>query len=233
MSSRNSVASKRRCRLAVVAALAIGAIPFIGQPPASAACPTLQINLPAKVSIDREFKQVNVPLVSSCGAQYAASDLYGPGGFENIFIYDPAYNGKLDYWDVYDYMIKPGQYYLRDGHAYDASYNDLPVASDTTTVKYASGLSIATDRSGSKVKVTISARRYDGSANKMMPRSGVTVGIRERVPGTTAWKIRSYLKTPASGTASVTLSSPSTRDFQAWFGATGSFWDATSLVSRR
>lgn len=201
--------------------------------PALATCPTISVDLPDRISVGRPYQQVNVPLVEACGASYVATSIYGPDGFEDIMIYDPASDGKLDYWDVYDSSIKPGSYYLRDGHAYDSEYNDMQVGDDATTVKFASAVSIVASRTGSNVKLTVTGRRYDAASERMVARPNATIGLRERVPGTATWKVTTYLKTSSSGVATVTLNRPYQRDWQAWFGATGSFWDATSGVVRK
>lgn len=223
---------RRSLRISIAATVCAASL--LTMPPADAACPTASIDLPAKVSVDRGYQQISVPLVEACGAAYVSSDLYGPDGQEAVLIYDPAYDGAVDYWDVYDFSVRPGTYYLRDGQAWDADYNDVPVGDDTTVVKFGSSLGTATARYGSKVKVTVTARRYDAGSRRMIPRAGVTVGIREHVPGTNSgYTVRAYVKTTASGVASATLSSPYMRDWQAWFGASGSFWGATSIATRR
>lgn len=202
--------------------------------PAAGACPQTRIDLPPRLSVDRPYTRVDVPLVRSCAAEYVASDLYGPRGLEDVFIYDPARNGAVDHIDLYDWRLRPGTYSLRDGVAYGSSSSRRgTVAPDVTVLRYGASLGIGTSRAGSTVTVRVSARRYSPDLDRMVPYSGRVVGLRQRSGPSAAWTTRAFLRTNARGDAAVSFSASSPRQYQAWFGTTPSFWAARTAVSVR
>ena len=217
----------RSTLMAAAAAAATLAAGLVAAPAAQAAC-VVKADLPATVSIDRPYKEITVPLRDSCGKDYAAFDLYGPSGWQDIFIYDGRYVSR-DHWQVYDWDVTPGTYRTRDGDAWDASYDDLPVASDTTVAKYGARQTIKTSRHGSYVTVTGKTTRYSPSAETFIPRT-TKVSLQRNVAG--SWRYVNSL-TPRAGTVSAHVHAPNTSKWRLVSRPTPTVWGSTSAVATR
>jgi hypothetical protein len=214
---------------ATACAVALAGGTMAGAAPAAAYCGA-RVDLPSTVSIDRPYKEIEVVLRSGCyELEYAAAHLYGPTGADDIFIWDPAYGGAVEYWDVYDWT-KPGDYKTRDswGHTYD--YDDAWITEDTVRVKYGSRTSIRTTRSKKYVTVSASASRYKPADRKFRPYNTVA---RIEIKKKNKWVQKKAVSLGRDGKASVRIYAPSKQTWRVRIAETGSVWGRTSATSRR
>lgn len=218
----------RSTLVAVAVAAATVTAGLATAPAAQAAC-VVKANLPDRVSIDRPYKEISVPLHDSCGKRYASFDLYGPRGWNDILIYDGRYAVR-DYWDVYDWDVTPGTYKTRDGDAWDTDDDDLPVAHDTTTARYGSRQSISTSRRGTYVTVKGLTTRYTPVAGRFVAWSGTKV-VLQRYTGS-SWHWVKTLK-PRYGRVTTTVHAPWVRRWRLVTQPTWMTWTRTSLVAKR
>lgn len=213
---------RRPLAASLAAVLAVPAL-LTAAAPAGTAC-TVKADLPATVVVDRPYREVPVRLTNTCGADYAAFDIYGPDGWEDILIYDPI--TTREYWDIYDW-ITPGAYKTRDGHAYDADYDDVPVAHDSTVVRFGSRAGISATRSGKYVTVTGITRRYNPSTQTFTPWGGAKVTIERRYPDG-RWAPIVTLNADRTGKVTRRVYTPRTAYWRAIISPTSAVWGRTS-----
>jgi hypothetical protein len=196
----------------------------------SASACTTRVILPTAVRIDRPYREVKVTLATSCpDIEYASTDLYGPEGWDDIFIWDPASNGAVEYWDVYDWQTL-GAFKTRDGRAYDSNYDDLPFTEGTTSIRLASRAGIQTSRSGSYVTVRASVQRYSPTYSAYR---AWNTKARVDEQTSTGWKYLRTLDLGADGVAATKFYSPGAKTYRIRVASTANTWGVTSATSRR
>ncbi|ROP43598.1 hypothetical protein [Pseudokineococcus lusitanus] len=168
---------------------------------AAAACSS-RAGLPARVSIDRAYQEVRVPLQDSCYNDFVWLDLYGPQGYETMLDWDPAHNGALAYWDVYGWYTQPGTYRVREGYASPHNYT----ASTSTLVKFGSKAGLTAKRSGGRVTLTACASYYNGSRDAFVPWAGHKATIQKLGRDGRTWSYVKTVGTNRSGCAAHTVS---------------------------
>ncbi len=215
----------RAVAVAAAAALLTAVLPP-SQSSAADKC-AVSVSLPAKISVDRSYKEVKVALKDPCKkVDYAAFDLYGPEGFDNIFIFDGS---TTDYWDVYDWQTL-GSFKTRDSRAYDRNYNELPISETTSRVKLGTKGVISSKRSGSKVTLSVTAKGYnvDESGFKSWNHPSATVQYKS---GST-WKNLKKVSLK-SGKGSYTYTQKSKRTYRLVLAETSRNWGTTSSSTTR
>lgn len=161
MSLRGALASLLAGTGLVVGSLVVTAAP------AQASC-TIPVSGPTKWSIDGTDSYYKYTARPSCGgidSWDATANVYGPNSTYKDYDYFDGFNGSPSSTiGVYDWT-KPGKYIFgsKQWDAYDADFNDVYVSSMPTPAvyaKYASRAQIAGTRSGSRVKLSGSIKRY-------------------------------------------------------------------------
>lgn len=207
-----------------------------GAPSAQAAC-TAKADLPRKVVIDRSYREHRVPLRTTCSdLAYAGFDIVGPDGWDDFVYYDNETGDAKDYWDVYKWMT-PGTYQTRDGGAFDYDYNALPVAEDTTKVKYAARAQIRSSRSGPYVTLGLTSTRYSpyarAGAGGYVPRGSITVSMQVKKSGSSTWQEVKRVKLDGSGRASVRVYASTQRYFRFTVAEGPKVWNTWSAATYR
>jgi hypothetical protein len=211
------------------AALALGigiAAPVAADADVSSDC-YVQLDAPSKVTIDRRYKDVRVYVIDSCGiADYASFDLYGPDGWDDVFIFD---GNDVDHWNVYNWQT-PGRYTTRLSGAWHANDNDLGFEATTTTVKLGTKADVSTKRSGKMVTIAVSAKTYSPSRDSNVAWNATSAKIQYKSGST--WKTLKTVRLK-SGKASYSYQVSSKRSYRFLVGETSNRWGSTSNTSTR
>lgn len=218
---------------ALVAALTTTALAVTGvvaTAPAASAEPGcyVQLKAPAKITIDRYYREVRTSLVDSCGiADYVSFDLYGTRGWDNVFIFD---GNATDLWDVYQWQDL-GRFTTRVSSAHDADYNDITVKPTTIVIKLGARAAISSKRtSKTKVKLSVTATSYSTSSEKFTGWNASSAKIQYK-SGTT-WKTLKTVKLEG-GKASYTTTSKAKRTYRFVTAETGTRFGAVSAGTTR
>lgn len=191
--------------LALVAGLAVS-----GAPAASANVDCwVQAALPSRIAIQRAYTEIPVGLRDSCGtAVYAAFDVYGPQGFDDIFIFD---GNSTDYLDLYDWHTV-GSFKTRDSYGRDSEFNDIPARETSFQIKFGSRAYASVKRlSSSRVQVIGKATSYTPSAGTFIPWNAPDAILQYKSGDTWRNLARLYLR---GGTASYTYTTSSKRTYR-------------------
>jgi hypothetical protein len=156
-------------RLVAAAGLVVGSLVATAGP-AEAAC-TIPVSGPTKWVIDGTDTYYKYTAKSSCSridSWDVDANVYGPNSTYKDYDWFYAYDSRPSSKIGVDDWTKPGKYTFgsKQWYAYDSDYNDVYVSGMPTPVvyaKYASRAWIAGTRSGSKVKLSGSIKRYCGS----------------------------------------------------------------------
>lgn len=231
-------------RTVAAAAIAVtAAAGFVGaqttQAAATSAC-TLKASLPSKVVINKSNVTFYSKLSGSgnckpSGGEFDGADAYfdGPNGTENFPMWDRI--GQAYRFDFYAYEGHPGTYTLRDGEAmiWTADYDEVPVhwTSTKTSIRYASKISLATKRSGRKVTISGTAKKY--TAYEGYKAYKTTVYLQRRAKGSKAYKAYKTLKTNSSGKVSYSYNNKKRYHYRLVIKNAAGVWGATTPGSYR
>lgn len=155
------------------------------------------------MSVDRAYQEVRISLRDNCYNDYVSSYLYGPAGLEDVFIWDPASNGAVEYWDIFGWYTQPGTYRTRDGSAYPNGYSRVETS---TVVKFGSKAGLTAKRSGGRVTLTACASYYNGSRDAFVPWAGHKATIQKLGRDGRTWSYVKTVGTNRSGCAAHTVS---------------------------
>lgn len=226
--------------VAIATTAAIGIVASTTDPAAAVSSCTLKGSLPSKVVINKSNVTFYSTLSGSgnckpVGGEFADASAYfdGPDGTADYAFWDAV--GDKYRFDIWAWQGHPGTYALRDGDAliWDADYNDVPIRWTTTktVIRYASLLSVATQRSGRKVTISGTAKKYtafDGyGAYK------TTVYLQRRAKSTKTYRTIKTLKSSSSGKISYSYSTTSRYFYRLVIKDSSSVWGATSARSYR
>jgi hypothetical protein len=190
---------------------------------------TCSVVVPSKVSIDRPYKKITAYRGSNCtsaGVVYASWEGYHSAtGFQDMLIFDGT---SYDYWDVYDWDLKPGLVTWRPSTAYDASYNDVPQVTAYSDVRAGSAAKISATRVGSTVTLKTAALYYYApwSAYRGWPGAKIQLQYRNSSTGTCYYLKNVY--TSSAGTASYTFNYSKARYYRAMVAGNTTIWNSSS-----
>ncbi|WP_298804223.1 hypothetical protein [uncultured Pseudokineococcus sp.] len=179
---------------------------------------TTKADLPARVSIDREWQVVDVPLVDTCAPEYAAFDIYGPDGFDDFLEYFPQDDETVSSWLVLGEM-PPGVYRTRDGETSESVY-------DSTVLKYGSRARLTAKRSGTTVQLTACATQYNGMRDAFVAWAGHRVTVQKLDGDGRSWQYLATTTTGRGGCVDVPTRSPGRASFRV------TTWETPKVFSR-
>jgi hypothetical protein len=226
-----ALVSRSRRLVAIGAALALASAASITAAPVASAKAECYVALkaPARVAVDRSYRDVSVSLKDPCGvADYAAFYLYGPEGIDDIFLFEDG--DTTDHLDVYDWRTL-GTFTTREGGAWDADANELGFRATTIKIKLGTRAAVSAKR-GSRNKVTVTA-----SSTSYSPTKGTFTAwnagsaVLQYKSGTT-WQTLKSLKLK-SGKASYSYTSKARRSYRLVTGETSTRFGATSGSATR
>jgi hypothetical protein len=219
----------RLAPLAAVTALAAGAL--VGTVSPAEAGGTCSVKLSHHVVVDHPHTRIRATLGGDCaqsGATYASWDLYHhKTGWDGILIFDGT---STDYWDFYDWDFKGG-YDVRASAAWDNNHDDVAQNSSSTTVKFASGLTLTARRSGSYVTLTAHATRYWPSTGTIRPWGGKPVGFSFTTRSGHKYHVATRTTGP-KGNATVRVHTNRLHSYRAHVVGTPTVWKRTSRPQR-
>lgn len=225
---------------AIAITAAAGLVGAHSTPAAATAACTLKGSLPSKVVINKS----NVTFYSTLrgsgnckpsGGEFDGADAYldGPNGTEDIPMWDSI--GQTYRFDFYAYEGHPGTYTLRDGEAFiwTADYDAVPVywTSTKTSIRYGSKASVATTRSGRRVTISGTAKRYTTYEGYKPYKT--TVYLQRRTKSSKTYKAYKTLKTNASGKVSYSYNNRARYYYRLVIKDTAGVWGATTPGSYR
>lgn len=210
--------------VALTASTSAAAAPATPEPARSC---TVSVSLPAKVTIDRAYREVKATLNDPCTrVDYASSYLYGKDGMDAVFIFDGT---RTDYWDVYSWNTI-GSFRTRDTAAYDREYDRIPTKETTTKVKYGSKGSLSSKRNGTKVTLNADVRAYSPAYDTFRGWSAPKATL--QVKSGSTWK---YVRTVTlgGGKGSVTLNAPRSATYRLFVADDWARWGTHSNTTTR
>lgn len=224
--------SRTLTAVAVAAVTAVGTVTAVA--PAGAAttaaapgCST-SIALPARVSIDQPYQEVPVVLRDTCANEYVYALLAGPQGGEDVFEFDPAVDGDVDFWDVDGAFTAPGGYAVLESE----TSSGTPVARTTSVAKYGSKAALGVTRSRSTVALRACAAAYDGQRDAFRPWRGHRATIEQLSADGRSWRFVRTVTTAADGCATYTLQNKYRETYRVTNWETPAIWGRTSAAVR-
>jgi hypothetical protein len=193
---------------------------------------SVRADMPARVAVRYPVQKFAVPLSGCEGLlDWADAQVYRTGDIDDSLFY---VGSRVDYWDVYDFSVRPGTYCTTDGEAFTTDAEPAPWAYDCTALKFATSAGLTVARGGAKVTLGMAVWRYDSGSSAFFRYAGATVTVQHRIPGTASWSTMGTVRMNASGRASLVLTVPTRRDYRIVVPDTSaSFWGGPSpTVSR-
>ena len=201
--------------------------------PATAAG-TCSAYVPSRISVGQYFKSYRInegPNCASAGVVYASWDGVHPTqGQQDILIFNGT---RSTDWDVYDWNVPLGRWTWRPGLAYDSSYDDVYQYTTYTDVRLASYGRVTATRSGSKVNIKTTARRYWTTESRFIGWAGARGQIQWRTPGSSTWHGLKDVYSNSAGAYSYTYSTTASRDYRVVLNPVSTIWGSTSPSVRR
>lgn len=206
---------------------------------ATSSC-TLKGSLPSKVVINKS----NVTFYSTLsgtgncrpsGGEFYGADAYfdGPNGTEDFPMWDSV--GQRYRFDFYAFEGHPGTYRLQDGEAliWTADYDEVPVywTSTRTSIRYGSKVSVATARSGRKVTISGTAKKY--TAYEGYKAYKTTVYLQRRTRSSKTYKAYKTLKSSSSGRISYSYNNKAKYYYRLVIKDASGVWGTSSAGSYR
>jgi hypothetical protein len=198
---------------------------------ATAAC-AVRADMPARVSVRYPVQKFAVPL-SGCEGRldFASAQIYKTGDIDDYLFYDTS---RVDYWDVYDFSVRPGTYCTIEGTGFTTDAQDISWTQDCSPLRFATSAGLTVARKGSNVTLGLAVWRYDAASSSFIRYSGATVTVQHRVPGSAYWSTLATVRMNSAGRASLLKSAPARRDYRIVVPDTSaSFWGGPSPTVTR
>lgn len=211
------------------AAAGLAATGIVATAPAASAAPSCSLYVASKFSIGQPYRAITVKEGPNCidaGVTDAAWFAYHPtqGLVEGAVFQNSA---RSDVVDLYSSMPL-GKWTWRPDGAFRADFSEVFQYTTYTDVRLASYGRVVATRTGSKVNLKTTARRYWAGGDQFINWSGARGQLQYRVNGGTVWHPLKDVYSTTSGTYSYTYTIANTRDYRVVLNPVSTIWESTS-----
>lgn len=220
--------------LSLFAAAGLAATGVVVTAPAASAASSCSLYVASKFSIGQPYRAITVnegPNCAAAGVTDAAWFAYHPtqGLVEGAVFENSA---RSDVVDLYSSMPL-GKWTWRPDGAFRADFSEVFQYTTYTDVRLASYGRVVATRTGAKVNLKTTARRYWAGGDKFINWSSARGQLQYRVNGGTVWHPLKTVYSNTSGAYSYTYTIANTRDYRVVFNAVSTIWDSTSPSVRK
>lgn len=212
------------------AAAGLAATGIVATAPAASAAPSCSLYVASKFSIGQPYRAITVKEGPNCAVAPAVVDAawlaYHPAqGVVNGAIFEDG--ARSETVDLYS-SVPLGKWTWRPQYAYDTADNPVFQYTTYTDVRLASYGRVVATRTGSKVNLKTTARRYWAGGDQFINWSGARGQLQYRVNGGTVWHPLKDVYSTTSGTYSYTYTIANTRDYRVVLNPVSTIWESTS-----
>lgn len=202
--------------------------------PAAAAADTCSMYVASRFSIGQPYRYITIPQGPNCAAarvEMAFWFAYHPSAGDawlGAAYMDSARSTKITLVDT----MPIGRWTWRPGGA-SRGTTSIYQYTTYTDVRLATYGRVTATRSGAKVNVKTTAKRYWQSGHKYIGWSGARGQIQYRAKGTATWRPLKEVYSNSTGAYSYTYTTRAVRDYRVVFPTISVMWGSTSPIVRK